>query len=152
MNNFPENYPKCLEAVSWNFEDKFGILARWNKYTNTIKDNLEFVENKLIYYVQTKYLIDSKTIPKQILNLIKYIADTFSIKWTDDEFIVWPKKEKVDGKFVGKFKREEFYKLADEALISHENADKFLKNCLNFVVKDYNKTIMKNFQNMNKKL
>lgn len=142
-NKFPTNYPKCLEAVSWNFNDKFGILPRWNKYTNTIKNNPYFVENKIKNYILTYYLKDAQTIPKTILKIINYIADCFSVKWTDDEFIISVKKEEVDGKYVEKFKKEDFHKLTDQALITHNEANEFLKKCLNFIKNDYNKIIAK---------
>ena len=42
---FPENYPKCLEAVSYQINDITGIFTRWNSHCNTIKDNPYFIEN-----------------------------------------------------------------------------------------------------------
>jgi hypothetical protein len=86
---FPNNYPKCLEAVSWVVNSKdnilYGINARYNRHCkNTTSDNPYFIENMLKNHVLLTMLKNSQTIPRPVLKLIRYIVDTITIKWTDD--------------------------------------------------------------------
>lgn len=154
---FPNNYPKCLVAVSWSISNKddvlFGINARYNKFCkNASADNPYFIQNMLKNHVLLTMLKDSQTIPKPVLKLIKYIVDTITIRWSDDEFIINLKKTKENDKYIQKFNEAEYLKIAQQCQISSSNANKFRAHCLEYLRNEYNKIILKNFQNIEKKL
>lgn len=154
---FPENYPKCLEAVSWaieiNGEMCYGINARYNKFCkNATYDNPYFFENMIKNHVLLQMFKDAQTIPQPVIKLIKYISDSITVRWTDDEFIVKDKKIQEDGKFVPKFKNSEFEKLAKACEISLLDAMKFQEYCIEYITKKYNKIIQDNYKNKQKNL
>lgn len=150
---FPENYPKCLEAVSWDFNDKFGIYSKWNYHCNHMqKNHPDFILNMLLIYVKNHEYPSYQILPKNVYMLVVYIADSFSVKWADDEFCVTLSKHKKDNKYKPKFNEFEYFELAEKAGKDKAEAKKFLKNCLNAMKKHYNKILLNSFQNVNKNL
>lgn len=149
---FPDTYPTTLKAVSYIFEENIGILNNWNKHCKTCKENHYFVIQCLKQWVWKTYFSDSQMIPIQVWNMIKYICECISVKWTEDEFVVKFKKEKDGDKFKVKFKEEEYYKLAEKALISKKDSLKFLKAILEYLKKFYNNEVIIYNKNKFKKL
>lgn len=143
---FTEEYPTVLKAVSWEFNDQVGILAKWNGYCKTTKDNPYFTKNELTRYIETHYLKEREILLPPIEFLIDYITETFSVKYIADaqEFKIYPKKVKAEnGKFKAKFDRGRFEALCKTAMISTKDGEKFLKDCLSHLQNFYNKILLK---------
>lgn len=145
---FPENYPTLLKTVSYDIKENYGIYARWNTHTKTTKDNPYFVQNMLKAYLFNTSFKDRQTIPVEVFDLIKYIADCFQVKWTEDEFVIKPKSKEVNGKYKRVLSENKFYELAAKATITEKkHANRFLKDCLTYLKNEYNNIVLKSFQN-----
>ena len=151
---YPQQYPIVLYRVSWHFQQIFGIYARWNKYCKTSKQNPYFFQNSLRSYVSRNYF-KMGVIPKEVLDLIKYICDCITIKYIEQqqEFIVSLKKIKQNQKIVNKFKEQEFKKFYELAMLTKDEAKQFIKSCILFLKNDYNRLLQnceKNKNNQNR--
>lgn len=139
--SFPEEYPTLLRPVSWNINEQYGIFQKWNSHCKTDKNNPYFFQNMLTEYVRFKYF--NGVINPKVIEIIKYICNSITIKWTDEEFIITMKKIKdKNEKFINKFNGDEYFKLTDEALITRNQGKIFLKDCLNYLKDDYNKIVI----------
>lgn len=147
---FPEEYPILLQNVSWEMNQMIGILPRWNKYCKVNKDNPYFFQNLLKQYVSRHYF-NMGNLPKEVLNIIKYICNCISIKYISQQqqFIVSFKKIKQNQKYVNKFKEDQYKNLYQAALLSKDEANKFLKNCILFLKNEYNHLIQNCQKNKN---
>ena len=141
---FPDTYPEVLKKVSFDINDNIGILNNWNKYCKTSKENQYFVNTVLKNSVNKTYFPDDQTLPKSVLDLVKYISSCVTVKWTTDEFVIKFKKVKDEnGKFKDKFNSIEYYELAEKASLDKKKANQFLKWSIEYLKKFYNDIVIR---------